>query len=237
MTIYKKQPKTLEETSAATVTETQARQSSGLSSLFKGSSLPANAPRAASVHRKTGETNISVTLGLDGTGICDISTGVPFFDHMLNAFGRHGLFDLKVDAKGDIEVDAHHTVEDTGIVLGQAFNKALGDKRGITRFADCSIPMDETLVMAAVDISGRGQAYCELSLPTERVGTFDTELAVEFFYAFARTAQVTLHVRELAGANSHHIIEAAFKAVGRCMRKACELDPRVTDVPSTKGSL
>lgn len=237
MTIYKKQPKTLEETSIATVTEAQARQSSGLTSLFKGSSLPADAARAASVHRATGETSISITLGLDGTGTCDIATGVPFFDHMLNAFGRHGLFDLKVEATGDVEVDAHHTVEDTGIVLGQAFNRALGDKRGITRFADCAIPMDETLVMAAVDISGRGQAYCELPLPTERVGTFDTELAVEFFYAFARTAQLTLHVRELAGGNSHHIIEAAFKAVGRCMRAACALDPRVTDIPSTKGSL
>lgn len=237
MAIYKKQPKSLAETQAATVSEATARQSSGLTSLFKGSTLPADAPRAASVRRTTGETDISITLGLDGTGICDISTGVPFFDHMLNAFARHGLFDVKVEAVGDVEVDAHHTVEDTGIVLGQAFYQALGDKAGITRFADAAIPMDETLVMAAVDISGRGQAYCELPLPTERVGSFDTELAVEFFYAFARDARLTLHVRELAGANSHHIIEAAFKAVGRAMRFACELDPRVTGVPSTKGSL
>lgn len=196
-----------------------------------------SANRRAVVTRVTGETDITVELDLDGTGTCSIDTGVPFFDHMLNAFGRHGLFDLTVRATGDIEVDAHHTVEDTGIVLGQAFTQALGDKAGITRFSDVCIPMDETLVQAAVDISGRGQAYCDLPVPTERVGAFDTELAVEFFYAFARDARVTLHVRELAGANSHHIIEAAFKAAGRAMRYACELDPRVSGVPSTKGSL
>lgn len=196
-----------------------------------------SANRRAVVTRVTGETDITVELDLDGTGTCLIDTGVPFFDHMLNAFGRHGLFDLTVRATGDIEVDAHHTVEDTGIVLGQAFTQALEDKAGITRFSDVCIPMDETLVQAAVDISGRGQAYCDLPIPTERVGSFDTELAVEFFYAFARDARVTLHVRELAGANSHHIIEAAFKAAGRAMRYACELDPRVNGVPSTKGSL
>lgn len=196
-----------------------------------------SANRRAVVTRVTGETDITVELDLDGTGTCLIDTGVPFFDHMLNAFGRHGLFDLTVRATGDIEVDAHHTVEDTGIVLGQAFTQALGDKAGITRFSDVCIPMDETLVQAAVDISGRGQAYCDLPIPTERVGSFDTELAVEFFYAFARDARVTLHVRELAGANSHHVIEAAFKAAGRAMRYACELDPRVSGVPSTKGSL
>ena len=196
-----------------------------------------SANRRAVVTRVTGETDITVELDLDGTGTCSIDTGVPFFDHMLNAFGRHGLFDLTVRATGDIEVDAHHTVEDTGIVLGQAFTQALGDKAGITRFSDVFIPMDETLVQAAVDISGRGQAYCDLPIPTERVGSFDTELAVEFFYAFARDARVTLHVRELSGANSHHIIEAAFKAAGRAMRYACELDPRVNGVPSTKGSL
>ena len=196
-----------------------------------------SANRRAVVTRVTGETDITAELDLDGTSTCLIDTGVPFFDHMLNAFGRHGLFDLTVRATGDIEVDAHHTVEDTGIVLGQAFTQALGDKAGITRFSDVCIPMDETLVQAAVDISGRGQAYCDLPVPTERVGAFDTELAVEFFYAFARDARVTLHVRELAGANSHHIIEAAFKAAGRAMRYACELDPRVSGVPSTKGSL
>ena len=193
--------------------------------------------RTAEVSRKTGETDIQIKLDLDGSGVCDIDTGVPFFDHMLNAFGRHGQFDLTVHAVGDVEVDAHHPVEDTGIVLGEAFCQALGDKAGITRFADSTIPMDETLVMAAVDISGRGQAYCDLPVPTERVGAFDTELAVEFFYAFARDAKLTLHVRELAGENSHHIIEAAFKAVGRAMRFACEMDPRVKGVPSTKGTL
>lgn len=193
--------------------------------------------RTAEVSRKTGETDIQIKLDLDGSGVCDIDTGVPFFDHILNAFGRHGQFDLTVHAVGDVEVDAHHTVEDTGIVLGEAFCQALGDKAGITRFADSTIPMDETLVMAAVDISGRGQAYCDLPLPTERVGSFDTELAVEFFYAFARDARLTLHVRELAGENSHHIIEAAFKATGRAMRFACEMDPRVKGVPSTKGTL
>lgn len=175
-----------------------------------------SANRRAVVTRVTGETDITVELDLDGTGTCSIDTGVPFFDHMLNAFGRHGLFDLTVRATGDIEVDAHHTIEDTGIVLGQAFTQALGDKAGITRFSDVCIPMDETLVQAVVDISGRGQAYCDLPIPTERVGSFDTELA---------------------GANSHHIIEAAFKAAGRAMRYACELDPRVNGVPSTKGSL
>lgn len=193
--------------------------------------------RTAEVSRKTGETDIQIKLDLDGSGVCDIDTGVPFFDHMLNALGRHGQFDLTVHAVGDVEVDAHHTVEDTGIVLGEAFCQALGDKAGITRFADSTIPMDETLVMAAVDISGRGQAYCDLPVPTERVGAFDTELAVEFFYAFARDAKLTLHVRELAGENSHHIIETAFKAVGRAMRFACEMDPRVKGVPSTKGTL
>ena len=193
--------------------------------------------RTAEVTRKTGETDIQIKLDLDGSGVCDIDTGVPFFDHMLNAFGRHGQFDLAVHAVGDVEVDAHHTVEDTGIVLGEAFCQALGDKAGIARFASSTIPMDETLVMAAVDISGRGQAYCDLPLPTERVGSFDTELALEFFYAFARDAKLTLHVRELAGENSHHIIEAAFKATGRAMRFACEMDPRVKGVPSTKGTL
>ncbi len=193
--------------------------------------------RTVEVTRKTGETDIQIKLDLDGSGVCDIDTGVPFFDHMLNAFGRHGQFDLTVHAVGDVEVDAHHTVEDAGIVLGEAFCQALGDKAGITRFASSTIPMDETLVMAAVDISGRGQAYCDLPLPTERVGSFDTELAVEFLYAFARDAKLTLHVRELAGENSHHIIEAAFKATGRAMRFACEMDPRVKGVPSTKGTL
>ncbi|MDO4841901.1 MAG: imidazoleglycerol-phosphate dehydratase HisB [Phoenicibacter congonensis] len=193
--------------------------------------------RQAEITRKTGETDITVVLDLDGSGVCNISTGVGFFDHMLNAFGRHGLFDLTVKATGDIEVDGHHTVEDIGIVLGEAFAQALGDKAGITRFGTSFVPMDESLIMASVDISGRGQAYCDLPIPTQKVGDFDTELAVEFFYAFARDAKLTLHVREIAGQNSHHIIEAAFKACGRAMRQACEMDPRVNGIPSTKGVL
>ena len=193
--------------------------------------------RRAEITRKTGETDITVVLDLDGSGVCDISTGVGFFDHMLNAFGRHGLFDLTVKATGDIEVDGHHTVEDIGIVLGEAFAQALGDKAGITRFGTSFVPMDESLIMASVDISGRGQAYCDLPIPAQKVGDFDTELAVEFFYAFARDAKLTLHVREIAGQNSHHIIEAAFKACGRAMRQACEMDERVNGIPSTKGVL
>lgn len=193
--------------------------------------------RSATVSRKTGETDITITIDLDGSGKVDVETGVGFFDHMLCAFGRHGLFDLTVRAAGDTQVDDHHTVEDVGIVLGQAVREALGDKAGITRFADVALAMDESLVQAAIDVSGRGQAYVDLPVPTQKVGTFDTELAEEFFIAFARDAALTLHIRELAGSNSHHIIEAAFKAFGRALRFACELDPRVIGVPSTKGSL
>ena len=193
--------------------------------------------RCATVPRKTGETDITIAIDLDGSGKVDVETGVGFFDHMLCAFGRHGLFDLTVRAAGDTQVDDHHTVEDVGIVLGQAVREAIGDKTGITRFADVAIAMDESLVQAAIDVSGRGQAYVDLPVPTQKVGTFDTELAEEFFIAFARDAGLTLHVRELAGSNSHHIIEAAFKAFGRALRFACELDPRVIGVPSTKGSL
>ena len=193
--------------------------------------------RSATVSRKTGETDITIAIDLDGSGKVDVETGVGFFDHMLCAFGRHGLFDLTIRATGDTQVDDHHTVEDVGIVLGQAVREALGDKAGITRFSDVAIAMDESLVQVAVDVSGRGQAYVDLPVPTQKVGTFDTELAEEFFIAFARDAALTLHVRELAGSNSHHIIEAAFKAFGRALRFACELDPRVIGVPSTKGSL
>ena len=193
--------------------------------------------RSATVSRKTGETDITITIDLDGSDKVDVETGVGFFDHMLCAFGRHGLFDLTIRATGDTQVDDHHTVEDVGIVLGQAVREALGDKAGITRFSDVAVAMDESLVQAAVDVSGRGQAYVDLPVPTQKVGTFDTELVEEFFIAFARDAALTLHVRELAGSNSHHIIEAAFKAFGRALRFACELDPRVIGVPSTKGSL
>lgn len=193
--------------------------------------------RSATVTRKTGETDITVTLDLDGTGACDISTGVGFFDHMLSALGRHSLCDLTVHATGDTWVDDHHTVEDVGIVLGQALVQALGDKSGITRFSDVTVPMDEALVLAAIDVSGRGELYWDVPIAGQKVGTFDTELGHEFFQGFARDAGITLHVREIAGENAHHILECAFKAVARAVRAAVEIDPRVHGVPSTKGSL
>ena len=193
--------------------------------------------RRAQITRETKETQITVVLDLDGGGSANISTGVPFFDHMLDAFGRHGLFDLTVDAKGDLEIDAHHTVEDVGIVLGQAIAQALGDKAGITRFGSSFIPMDEALVLAAIDISGRGALYYDVTLPIEMIGTFDTTLANEFFVALATNAGITLHIQCLYGLNSHHIVEAAFKAVARALAAAVALDPRVSGVPSTKGAL
>ncbi len=193
--------------------------------------------RSTTVTRTTRETDVSMTLDLDGTGQVEVATGVPFFDHMLEALGRHASFDLAVQASGDLAVDAHHTVEDVGIVLGQAIAHALGDKRGITRFASAVVPMDEALVLAAVDVSGRGQLHYDVALPIELIGTFDTTLAREFLVAVATNAALTLHVRGLAGSNAHHIIEAAFKAVARALREAFRLDPRVMDVPSTKGSL
>ncbi len=193
--------------------------------------------RVATVERATRETDITISIDLDGGGTTKIATGVPFFDHMLDAFGRHGLFDLAVRATGDLEIDAHHTVEDVGIVLGQAVAQALADKNGITRFGSCAMPMDEALVLAAVDISGRGALYYEVALPIEIIGTFDTTLAKEFLVAFATNAGLTLHVRSLAGDNAHHIIEAAFKAVARALKDAVALDARVSGVPSTKGAL
>lgn len=193
--------------------------------------------RVATIERATRETDITVSIDLDGRGATKIATGVPFFDHMLDAFGRHGLFDLAVRASGDLDIDAHHTVEDTGIVLGQALAEALADKAGITRFGSCAMPMDEALVLAAVDISGRGALYYDVALPIEIIGTFDTTLAKEFLVAFATNAGITLHVRSLAGENAHHLIEAAFKAVARALKDAVALDPRVSGVPSTKGSL
>lgn len=193
--------------------------------------------RTAKVARTTGETNITVGLDLDGSGSARIATGVAFFDHMLDAFTRHGTFDIEVAAEGDLEVDAHHTVEDVGIVIGQAISQALGDRTGIARFGDCAMPMDEALVLAAVDVSGRGQLHWDVTLPIEIIGTFDTTLAKEFLIALATNAGMTLHVRSLAGENSHHIIEAAFKAVARAIRQAVAIDPRVTGVPSTKGTL
>jgi imidazoleglycerol-phosphate dehydratase len=193
--------------------------------------------RVATLERATRETDITVSIDLDGGGATKIATGVPFFDHMLDAFGRHGLFDLAVAAKGDLEIDAHHTVEDVGIVLGSALSQALADKIGITRFGSCVMPMDEALVLAAIDISGRGALHYAVELPIELIGTFDTTLAKEFLAAFATNAGLTLHVRSLAGDNAHHIIEAAFKAVARALKDAVALDARVTGVPSTKGAL
>ncbi|WP_294438409.1 imidazoleglycerol-phosphate dehydratase HisB [uncultured Slackia sp.] len=194
--------------------------------------------RMADCMRETSETTIRVMLNLDDASERSIETGVGFFDHMLDAFARHGKIGLDAKViKGDLHVDAHHTVEDTGIVLGCAVAQALGDKAGIRRFGHAFVPMDEALVMAAVDISGRGQAFYEVPVGVERVGDFDTQLAKEFFIAFAREAGITLHVRLICGENGHHIIEAAFKAVGRALREAVEVDPRETGIPSTKGCL
>ena len=194
--------------------------------------------RQTTVLRTTKETDISVEIDLDGTGSSDVDTGVPFFDHMLDAFARHGLFDLKVRARGDIEVDAHHTVEDVGIVLGSAVARALGDKRGINRFGQRYVPMDEALVLAVIDISGRGQLHFEADLPFGCVGAFDTQLAREFFIAFAANAGITLHLRQVAGDNVHHLIEAMFKACGRALCEAVSLNARIAgELPSTKGSL
>lgn len=193
--------------------------------------------RRATIERATSETEITLTLALDGEGATSVATGVPFFDHMLEAFGRHGLFDLEVEAEGDLAVDAHHTVEDVGICLGQALAAALGDKAGIRRFGSVFVPMDEALVLAAVDISGRGQLHYDVEVPIELIGTFDTTLAKEFMTAFAANAGITVHVMAFAGENAHHIIEAAFKALARALAEAVAIDPRVTGVPSTKGSL
>lgn len=192
--------------------------------------------RSAQVQRTTKETNVQISLTLEGTGQASSNTGVPAFDHILEAFGRHGLFDLDVKTDGDLEIDAHHTVEDTGIVLGQAFDQCLGDRAGIRRFGDCIIPMDEALIMAAVDISGRGQLHWDVEVPIEFIGNFDTSLVKEFLIALATNMGATVHVRSLAGENTHHIIEAALKAVGRALSEAVEIDPRRAGaVPSTKG--
>lgn len=193
--------------------------------------------RSASITRKTGETDISLTLNLDGKGESSLSTGCGFLDHMLTLFAKHGRFDLTVTCKGDTWVDDHHTVEDTGIVLGQALHQALGDKRGIRRFGDALVPLDEALVMAAVDISGRGELFWDVPIGPDKVGTFDTELGHEFFCGLARDAGMTVHLREIAGENAHHILEATFKSFARALRAAVETDPRVEGIPSTKGAL
>ncbi|MCA8878770.1 MAG: imidazoleglycerol-phosphate dehydratase HisB [Rhodobacteraceae bacterium] len=194
--------------------------------------------RTASVTRTTAETDIAVALNLDGTGSYDIATGVGFFDHMLDQLARHALIDLDVRAKGDLQVDDHHTVEDTGIAIGQALSRAVGDKRGIRRYGACLLPMDDTLVQAALDLSGRPYLVWQVDFPTPKIGSFDTELVREFFQALSTHGGITLHVTRQSGLNSHHIAEAAFKAVARALRDALEIDPRKGDaVPSTKGTL
>jgi len=194
--------------------------------------------RQATLSRKTAETEIEVTLDLDGTGKYDNRTGVGFFDHMLDQLARHALIDLTVRAKGDLHIDDHHTVEDVGIVLGRALAEAVGDKRGIRRYGSCLLPMDDTLVRAALDLSGRPHLVWKVDFTAPRMGAFDTELVREFFTALAMNGGITLHVERLDGINSHHIAEAAFKAVARALRKALETDPRKADaIPSTKGSL
>jgi len=194
--------------------------------------------RSASVSRRTAETDVAVSIALDGTGKAEISTGVGFLDHMLELFARHGLFDLTVKVTGDLHVDQHHTTEDTGIALGQAILKALGDKKGIARYADIHLPMDETLTRIALDISGRPFLVFRTSFPTEKIGAFDTELVREFFQAFAVQAGLTLHVETLYGENSHHIAESCFKGLARALRQAVAVDPREEGrIPSTKGTL
>ena len=194
--------------------------------------------RTASVIRKTAETDISLTLCLDGKGDSTIKTGCGFLDHMLTLFAKHGRFDLSVSCIGDTYVDYHHTVEDVGICLGQAFAKALGDKKGIIRYGNMLLPMDEALILSAVDISGRGGFYPTMNIPTQKVGDFDTELCQEFWIAFARDAGMTLHIQQLAGTNSHHIIEGIFKSVARSLKTAVAIDPAFADeIPSTKGML
>ena len=194
--------------------------------------------RNAEIKRKTAETDIVLRLELDGTGAGEIGTGVGFLDHMLALFARHGRFDLTLRCAGDTAVDDHHSVEDIAICLGQAFRQALGEKRGIRRYGDVILPMDETLILAAADISGRGGFYPDLRIPAEKVGSFDTELGAEFWTAFAREAGITLHLRQLAGGNSHHVLEGCFKAAARCLREAVSVDPELAgEVPSTKGTL
>ena len=194
--------------------------------------------RQAEIERQTGETEIRIRLDLDGSGKSDIHTGVGFLDHMLTLLARHGRFDLAVACKGDTWVDDHHSVEDIGIALGEAFDRALGDKRGISRYGSAILPMDEALILTAVDLSGRGFLSFDLRIPTEKVGTFDTELVREFFEAFARNARCTLHLKQLEGLNSHHIIEGAFKSAARSLRAAVTIDPAAAgEIPSTKGVL
>ncbi len=194
--------------------------------------------RTAKIDRKTNETDIKLSLNIDGTGKSDIKSGCGFLDHMLTLFASHGKFDLEIKCDGDTYVDDHHTTEDIGIVLGQAFSQALGDKKGIVRYGDTVLPMDEALILTAVDFSGRSYLGYSLDIPTQKVGTFDTELVKEFFIAFTRNANLTLHIKQLDGENSHHIIEGAFKSVARSIRNAVKIDSDFADeIPSSKGVL
>jgi len=193
--------------------------------------------RRAEITRRTGETDIHLVLNLDGRGDRCIETGVPFFDHMLSHVAVHGLLDVQLTCRGDLEVDAHHTVEDVGIAFGQAMRQALGDKAGLVRYGSATVPMDEALALVALDLSGRGLLIYEATLPAPQVGTFDTELVEEFLRALAHNGGITLHVKVLGGTNTHHIIEAMFKALGRALAQAVTIDPRRADVPSTKGVL
>ena len=193
--------------------------------------------RKADMVRRTKETDIALSFDIDGTGLSNVSTGIGFFDHMLEGFARHGLFDLKVTVEGDLAVDCHHTVEDTGIVLGNAIKKAVGDKKGIKRYGSCILPMDETLVMCAIDLSSRPYLAFEADFTMDRVGYLDTEMVKEFFYAISYTAGMNLHIKVLSGRNNHHMIEAMFKAFAKALDEATMIDPRITDILTTKGSL
>lgn len=194
--------------------------------------------RKSDIKRKTAETDISLSLNVDGTGICAVDTGIGFLDHMLTLFARHGRFDLSLTCQGDTQVDDHHSVEDIGLCLGAALSSALGDMKGITRYGDIILPMDEALVLCAVDISGRSYLSYNLEVPNDKVGSMDTELVEEFLMAFVRKANVTLHIKQLSGSNSHHIIEACFKALARAIAKAVKIDDAFRDdIPSTKGVL
>ena len=194
--------------------------------------------RKAEIKRKTKETDVAVGLSIDGTGVSEIATGNGFFDHMLTLFSKHGGFDITLSCSGDTEVDFHHTTEDIGIALGDAFKEALGNKAGITRYGDFLLPMDEALILTAVDLSGRAHLSYELEIPAQKVGEFDTELCEEFFLGFVRRGELTLHIRQLSGKNSHHIIEGAFKSVARSLAKAVKIDEDFKDeIPSTKGVL
>lgn len=193
--------------------------------------------RIATIQRDTKETNICLTFNIDGNGTCNVDSGIPFFDHMLNGFARHGLFDLDAKIRGDVEVDSHHTIEDTGIVLGEAIKKAVGDKEGILRFGHAILPMDDALILCAVDLSGRPYLESDIQFTTDRIGDMDTEMVREFFYAVSYSAGMNLHFRQLSGRNNHHIAECAFKAFARALDMATTTDDRILGVLSTKGTL